>query len=154
VRSEEIEPFAVDRVARAVVHAERKAGRVVTCDLPDELTAVGRAADMAAVLRTLITVAGRKATAGIEVRGGLTDGAVIVRVEPAGADDLPLLAGNWEETCAEMFQTDRIDGDESLDVYVAARLLVEQGGDVWSAAERARFAVRLPVLSVGAQEVA
>jgi hypothetical protein len=155
VRSEEIEPFAVDRVARAVVHAERKAGRVVTSDLPAALTAVGRAADVAAALRTLIAVTGQKTTAGVEVRGGMIDGAVIVRVEPTGADDLPLLAANWEEIWAETFKPDRIDDDESLDVYVAARLLIEQGGDVWSAAGRTRFAVRLPVLSVtGAQEVA
>lgn len=155
VRSEEIEPFALDRVARAVVHAERKAGRVVTAELPVGLTAVGRAADVAAVLRTLVTVTSRKTTAGIEVRGGMTDGAVIVRVEPAGAEDLPLLTGKWEEIWAEGFKPDRIDDDELLDVYVAARLLVEQGGDLWSAAGRARFAVRLPALSVtGAQEVA
>ena len=155
VRSEEIEPFAVDRVARAVVHAERKAGRPVTSALPDGVTAVGRAADVAAVLRTLITVAGRKATAGIEVRGGMADGAVVVRVEPAGEDDLPLLAGNWQEIWADTFKPDRIGDDESLEVYVAARLLVEQGGDLWSAAGRARFAMRLPVPSMaGAQEVA
>jgi hypothetical protein len=110
---------------------------------------------VAAVLRTLITVAGRKATAGIEVRGGMTDGAVVVRVEPAGEDDLPLLAGNWQEIWADTFTPDRIGDDESLEVYVAARLLVEQGGDLWSAAGRARFAIRLPVPSmVGAQEVA
>ena len=54
VRTEEIQPFAVDGVARAVVHAERKAGRSVTAELPAGLNAVGRAADVAAVLRTLV----------------------------------------------------------------------------------------------------
>jgi hypothetical protein len=155
VRSEEIEPFAVDGVARAVVHAERKAGRAITSDLPAGLTAVGRAADVAAVLRTLVTVTGRKTTAGIQVRGEVTDGAVIVRVEPAGADDLPLLTGNWEEIWAETIKPDRNNDDESVDLYVAARLLAEQGADVWSTAGRARFAVRLPVLAVtGTQEEA
>jgi hypothetical protein len=153
VHSEDIVPFAVDAVGRAVVHAERKAGRVVSADLPTPLTAVGRAADVAAVLRTLVTVTGRKTTSGVHLRGELHDGAVIVRVEPAGAADLPLLTGNWDAIWAETFKPARSDDDESLDLYVAARLLAEQGADVWSTAGRARFAVRLPVVAArGSQE--
>ena len=148
VRSEEIEPFAVDDLARAVVHAERKAGRPVKSEVPSPLTAVGRAADVAAVLRTLVAVTGRKTSAEVQLRGEVLDGAVIVRVEPAGADELPLFTGNWEEIWTETFKPTRNDDEESVDLYVAARLLTEQGADVWSSAGRARFAVRLPLDSV------
>ncbi|MCA1844125.1 MAG: hypothetical protein LC792_13265, partial [Actinobacteria bacterium] len=153
VRSEEIEPFAVDGVARAVVHAERKEGRAVTSDVPSPLTAVGRAADVAAVLRTLVAVTGRRTTGEVQLRGAVHDGAVIVRVEPAGADELPLSAGNWEEIWAETFKATQNEDEESVDLYVAARLLAEQGADVWSTTGRAHFAVRIPSVS-GAQEEA
>jgi hypothetical protein len=155
VRSEEIEPFAVDGVVRAVVHAARKAGRPVKTDVPAPLTAVGRAADVTAVLRTLISVTARKSSGDVRLRGALDNGAVLLWVEPAGADDLPLLIGNWEEIWAESFKPTRNDDEESVDLYVAARLLAEQGADVWSTAGRARFAVRLPVEAVpGPQEEA
>src|SRR5437764_9068694 len=49
VSTEEIGAFAVDDVVRAVAHAERKAGRSVMVDVPARLSAVGRAADVAAV---------------------------------------------------------------------------------------------------------
>jgi hypothetical protein len=145
VRSEEIQPFAVDGVARAVVHAERKAGRSVTADLPAGLTAVGRAADVAGVLRTLIEVTARAAATGVRLRGGAQDGAVVGVVEPAGAEPPPLLAGSWEEIWAETFKASLAGDEEAIDLYVAARLLADQGADLWSStAGRARFAVRLP----------
>ncbi|MDQ1516220.1 MAG: hypothetical protein QOE80_2050 [Actinomycetota bacterium] len=145
VRSEEIQPFAVDGVARAVVHAERRAGRSVAADLPAGLTAVGRAADVAGVLRTLIAVTARKAATGVRLRGGVRDGAVVVVVEPSGADPHPLLTGSWEEIWAETFKPSLAGDEEAIDLYVAARLLADQGADLWSStAGRARFAVRLP----------
>ncbi len=155
VRSGEIEPFAVDGVAKAVVHAERKAGRPVKTEMPSPLTAVGRAADLTAVLRTLIAVTARKTTGEVQLRGEVHDGAVVVRVEPAGAADRPLLIGNWEEIRAETFKPTQNEDDAAIDLYVAARLLAEQGADVWSTTGRARFAVRLPVVAVsGVQEEA
>jgi hypothetical protein len=147
VRSEEIHPFAVDGVARAVVHAERKAGRRVTAQVPAPLTAVGRAADVVAVLRTLVTVAARKSAAGVQIRSEVEGGAVVVRVEPSAAEHLPLLAQSWEEIWAETFKVSLKGDEEAIDLYVAARLLAEQGADLWSTAGRSRFAVRLPVLA-------
>lgn len=145
VRSEEIQPFGLDSVARAVAHAERRTGWPVSAELPAQLTAVGRAADVAAVLRTLISVTGRKTDAGIQLLGEVSDGAVVVRVEPAGAEDLPLLTENWEGIWAESFKPARRDDEESIDLYVAARLLADQGADLWTVpGDRARFAVRLP----------
>lgn len=155
VRTEEIQPFAVDGVARAVVQAERKAGRSVTADMPTPLTAVGRSADVAAVLRTLVEASGRQSGAGVRLRGEVSEGAVLIRVEPQGVDDLPLLLGNWEEICVDTVKPDRLADEELIDLYVATRLLAEQGADLWSAAGRARFAVRLPVAAnTGSQEEA
>ena len=144
-RTEEIQPFALDGVARAVVHAERTAGRSVTANIPAGLTALGRAADTAGVLRTLVAVTGRKATAGVRLRGEVHDGAIVILVEPSGAEPLALLSSCWEEVWAESFKAS-VSGDEDvIDLYVAARLLADQGADLWSTVGRARFAVRLPV---------
>jgi len=156
VRSGEIEPFALDALARAVVHAERKVGRVVKSDVPTPLTAVGRAADVTAVLRTLVSVAARKyAGADVHLGAAVEGGAVVVRVEPAGVGELPLLIGNWEAIRTETFKPSQNEDEVSIDLYVAARLLAEQGADVWSTSGRARFAVRLPLAAVpGSQEEA
>jgi hypothetical protein len=156
VRSEEIATFAVDDLTRAVVHAERKAGRPIKADVPSPLTAVGRAADVTAVLRTLVSVTARgNAGADVHLRVVVEGGAVVVRVEAAGASELPLLIGNWEAIRAETFKPMQNEDDISIDLYVAARLLAEQGADVWSTSGRARFAVRLPLAAVpGSQEEA
>jgi hypothetical protein len=146
VRSGEIQPFAVDGVARAVVHAERKAGRKIGAELPAGLVALGGAADVAAVLRTLVTLTATKSAAGVQIRADHCDAAIVVRIEPADTvAPLPLLIGNWEQVWAESSKPFRQNDDESVDLYVAARLLAEQGADLWSTAERAGFAVRLPV---------
>jgi hypothetical protein len=145
VRAEEIQPFALDGVARAVVHAERRAGRAVTAEIPSPLTAMGRAADVAAVLRTLFDVTGRNTDAALQLRAETVAGVVVIRVEAQGADELPLLSGNWEEVSVESFKPGRTNDEDLIDLYVATRLLSEQGADLWSAAGRARFAVRLPV---------
>ena len=143
VRSAEIQPFAVADLARAVVHAERKAGRPVTATLAEGLTALGRAADAAAVLRTLVHITARD-HAGVRVASAAEGGAIVVRVEPADAADLPLLTNCWEEVWAGSFKFSSTDDDTTIDLYVAARLLGEQGADLWATAERDRFAVRLP----------
>jgi hypothetical protein len=144
IRMEEIHPFSVGDVVRAVVHGERRAGRTLAADVPAGLTAVGRAADVAAVLRTLAAVAGRKGTVDVQVRGELEAGAVVVSVEPAGTTRLPLLTRNWEEIRVESFKSPSNADEEVVDLFVAARLLADQGADLWSTAGRTRFAVRLP----------
>jgi hypothetical protein len=65
-------------------------------------------------------------------------------VEPSGAEPHPLLAGSWEEIWAESFKASLAGDEEAIDLYVAARLLADQGADLWSTAGRARFALRLP----------
>ena len=145
VRSAEIQPFAVADTARAVVHAERKAGRAVTAALADGLTAIGRAADAAAVLRTLVDATARNSAGDVRIVSAAEGGAIVVRVEPSGAEDLPLLTNCWDEVWAGSFKFSSSDDDTTIDLYVAARLLGEQGADLWATAERDRFAVRLPL---------
>jgi hypothetical protein len=144
VRAGEIEPFAVGGIARAVVHTERKAGRTVTAELPAEITALGRSADVAAVLRTVVGLTARQTAAGVTVRSEVQGGTVIILVEAAGAAHLPLLTNSWEDVSPGSFKS-AFNGDEtSTDLYVAARLLTDQGADLWSTAGRDRFLVRLP----------
>ncbi|MEW6476242.1 MAG: hypothetical protein AB1679_28620 [Actinomycetota bacterium] len=152
VRAEEIQPFAFDGVARAVAQAERRAGRTVRVDVASPLTAVGRAADVAAVLRTLLSVTGRKTGDDLLLRSDVVDSTVLVWVEPVGSEDLALLAESWEEIRVESFKPTDDNDDESIDLYVATRLLAEQGCDLWSAAGRSRFAVRLPAADTSSQE--
>lgn len=153
VRMEEIHPFSVGDVVRAVVHGERRAGRRLAAEVPAGLTAVGRAADVAAVLRTLVAVAGRKDTGSVQVRAELQAGAVALFVEPVGTTGLPLLARNWEEIRVESFKSPSTADEEREDLFVAARLLADQGADLWSTAGRTRFAVRLPVPTTPSPEV-
>ncbi len=149
VRTEEINPFDLERVTRAVVHAERKAGRAVTSTVPAGLTAVGRVADVAGVLRTLVAVVQRHpdAAGGVQLRSEIAGNDVVVRVEPAGAAVLPLLSGNWDGIRVEAFKPSADADEEMVDLFVAARLLADQGADLWSTPGRTRFAVRLSALT-------
>jgi hypothetical protein len=145
VRSEDIGAFTVESVVAAVVRAERRAGRAVGADVPNDLRAVGRAADVAAVLRTLVQVVDRNARSGVQLRGGVHGGAVVVRIEPAGTGELPLSIGKWKPLWMEAFPAQVSEEEGSVDLYGAARLLAEQGADLWTTEARTYFAVRLPI---------
>lgn len=143
-RAGEIEPFAIGGIVRAVVHAERKAGRTVTADLPAEIIALGRSADVAAVLRTLVALTAGRGSAAVTIGAEAQGGVVTVRVGATAAPDLPLLTDCWEDVSPGSFKS-AFDKDEAgIDLYVAARLLIDQGADAWSTAGRDRFVVRLP----------
>jgi hypothetical protein len=139
----EIRPFDLERVTRAVVHGERKAGRAVTTAVPAGLSAVGRAADMAGVLRTLVAVVGRHNAGAVRLRAETAGEALVVCVEPAEEGVLSLLSGNWDGIRVEAFKPSADADEEMVDLFVAARLLADQGADLWSAPGRTRFAVRL-----------
>ncbi|HVW34661.1 MAG TPA: hypothetical protein VHL53_19165 [Acidimicrobiia bacterium] len=148
-RSEDIAPFAVTEVVRAVAHAERKAGRSLRTEVPADLSAVGRVGDVTAVLRTLTAslATGPAGGAGLQIRAEEAGGAAVLVIEAAGVEPLPLLSGSWEEIRASSFKISSRADEEEINLFVAARLLGEQGGDLWSTAGRARFAVRLTVLA-------
>jgi hypothetical protein len=144
VRMEEIQEFGIDTVVQSVVRTERKAGMAVSSAVPAGLRAVGRATDLAVVLHTLIrSPRVRFDGAPVILRGECRDGAVVLLVEPAG-----LTADSLIESPDRMEPELGPDsGADALDLYVAARLMGEQGGDVWTATHaggRVSFGVRLP----------
>jgi hypothetical protein len=153
VRAEEIQPFDVAGLARGVAHAERKGDRTIRTEIPNGHSAVGRAADVAAVLRTLIAVTHRKSPTVVQVRGEVTDGVIVIQIEPAG-EHRPLLSQSWEQIWADSFKSSLRGDEDTVDLYVAARLLAEQGADLWATAGRTRFAVRLPAADSGPKEEA
>ena len=149
VRTEEIQPFDVADVVRAVAHAERKGGRTLTADVPAGLRAVGRSADLAAVLRTLAAITGSAGPGGIraqvqvQAQADVKDGAIVLVVGPSGGEEGPLLSQSWDPIRAESFKISSRADEKEMNLFVAARLLTEQGADLWSTSGRARFAVRL-----------
>ncbi|HYT40088.1 MAG TPA: hypothetical protein VEN99_11285 [Acidimicrobiia bacterium] len=149
IRPDEIGPFAADAVAGAVVHAERKVGRTVTAEVPAGLAALGRSADVVAVLRTLCAAAAPGVTGqgpGARIRGEMHDGAVVLHVEPAYVAAWSLSVGPWRHIQAEsLCSLSEGDEQDGVDLYVAARLLADQGADLWTVRGVGhRFAVRLP----------
>lgn len=154
VRMEEIEDFGVDTVVRSVVHSERRLGRSVTTAIPAGLRGVGRATDLAVVLHTLIRSPHIRTGGGpVVVRGARRGAAVLVLVEAAGLAPDPLsVPADWSDDSL-MAPFARLEPElllatgETLDLYVAVRLMTEQMGDVWTATRPdggVSFAIRLP----------
>ena len=81
---EEIQPVAVDRLAMAVAHSERRSGMAVASDVPQGLTATGRAVDLGVVLRILLRSTAAATEGPVKVRGETGDGTVTLFVEPDG----------------------------------------------------------------------
>jgi hypothetical protein len=78
------------------------------------------------------------AGAAVGLRAEALSSVIVLRVEPVGCVDLPLDTATWQPVLLEA-----TDPEAGVDLYVAARLLAEQGGDLWAAAGP-RFVVRLP----------
>jgi hypothetical protein len=161
VRMEEIEEFGVDTVVRSVVHSERRLGVSVTTAFPAGLRGVGRAADLAVVLHTLIRSPRiRPGCAPLVVRGARQGDAILLLVEAAGLGPDPLVVSPDRLDGSLMAPFDRLEpelgheaGEDALDLYVAARLMSEQGGDIWTATRPgggASFGVRIPAAEAAA----
>jgi hypothetical protein len=149
IRPDEIAPFAADAVARSVVHAERKAGRTIAAALPAGLNALGRSADVITVLHTLCGSLSASASGhdpAVRITGEAQDGAVVLYVETADADASPLSVENWRYIQVESLCSGAEAGEQDKSaLYVAARLLADQGADLWATSGAVRrFAVRLP----------
>jgi hypothetical protein len=142
---EEIAAFDLESAVRAVVHAERKAGRRVTPSVPAGLRVVGRVADVVAVLRTLVGVVAAN-HGDVRIRAEVDGPAAIILVEPAATDLVTTLPGNCGSVVGEILNwTVQDDDGETTDLYVAVRLLADQDADLWTSGPRGRrFAVRLP----------
>lgn len=146
IRFDEIHEFSVDSVARSVLHAERKLGVPVTDAVPVDLKGVGRPADLAVALRTLVRSAqARSGARSVVLRGERRGEAIVLLLEPADLGPPPptFSAG----PVAPQLELDPDAAEAALDLCVASRLMGEQGGDVWTvrhAGGEVTFGVRLP----------
>lgn len=140
LRIEGTADLALDTLCRSLVHAEQRAGAQVTTAVPDGLRAVGRPDDLGVVLRTLLRT--MRPQQPLVVRGEHHGATVALIVQPAS-----VAAGPATTDWAPVVPTALAVGDDALDLYIATRLLAEQGADLLIASHRGglvSFAVRLP----------
>jgi signal transduction histidine kinase len=139
--------FDVATTVGPVVVCQRAAGLEVEAAIPAGLCAVGRAAEVAEVVQSLLENARRHAPGSpVTVSARRRGNHVELRVEDRG----PGVAPSSHDRIFRRGVTSRVDGT-GLGLYVARRLLREQGGDV-SVEDRvgggASFVVVLPAASL------
>jgi nitrogen-specific signal transduction histidine kinase len=134
VQVDEIEEFDVAAMVHSVVKAEEHAGADVQSSLSTGLRGMGRAGDVAAVLRLLVRAARVGSRGPVAIRGRSEGGTVRLVVEATGSAVSPIV-------------TSAQDANGELDLHIAARLMSEQGGAVWTSGRQnghISFGVRLP----------
>jgi signal transduction histidine kinase len=138
VRPEEVEELDIDQVVRSIVAAERDSNVAVTSAVPAGLRGVGCAADLAVVVQILIRLAqGRP----VVVRGSQERGFIILTVEATDSSLVGCPVGPLQD---------------SLDLEVASRLMVEHGGTVSMGDANGHgvlFGLRLPAVSIADLEM-
>jgi signal transduction histidine kinase len=121
--------FRLTEAFAAVITCARWQGSTVSCDIPEHLVAIGQPAETAQVLQNLLQNAARYAGGEVVVRASLRDERVVLRVE----DDGP---GIPEDERTEIFtrgmrgSTAGSAPGSGLGLYISARLMREQGGDI------------------------
>lgn len=141
--------FRVTEALAAVVTSARSQGSTVTVDVADHLIAVGQPASTAQVLQNLLQNARRYAGGHIDVRASLEGDQVVIRVE----DDGPGIAPEERQRIFRRGLRGTTAGNEpgsGLGLYISARLMHEQGGDLDvedGASGGACFVVTLPGFS-------
>jgi signal transduction histidine kinase len=143
---ENVAPYELGSTLDPIVSCRRLAGADITVDVPDGLFVLGRRHDLAEVVQNLLDNAARHAPSSpVLVRAGTELGNVVVRVEDRGPGVAP---SEWET----IFQRGRrgssgSSGGSGLGLYVARRLMRDQGGDLWVEGRPgggASFALYLP----------
>jgi signal transduction histidine kinase len=141
-----VAPYDVGSTLEPIINCRRLAGTDITVDVPDGLFVLGRRHDLAEVVQNLLDNAARHAPSSpVLVRAGAELGNVVVRVEDRGPGVAP---SEWET----IFQRGRrgttgSPGGSGLGLYVARRLMRDQGGDLWVEGRPgggASFALYLP----------
>jgi signal transduction histidine kinase len=121
--------FRLTEAFAAVITCARWQGSTVACDIPEHLVAIGQPAETAQVLQNLLQNAARYAGGEVLVRASLHGERVVLRVE----DDGP---GIPEDERTEIFtrgmrgSTAGSAPGSGLGLYISARLMREQGGDI------------------------
>ncbi|HVL98851.1 MAG TPA: HAMP domain-containing sensor histidine kinase [Egibacteraceae bacterium] len=123
-------PFKVAESLAPVVTGARTHGAGVLVDIDDELTAFGRWADTAEVVQNLIENARRYAPGSpVVVRARRECDRVLVRVEDRGPGVAPEQREAIFRRGVRGKQGDGVAGS-GLGLYVSARLMRDQGGDL------------------------
>lgn len=146
VRSEVVDTFAVGEVARSVAHASRKRqGPRVTVEVPADLKGVGRPADVAATINTLLRSAQvRSGARPVVLRGERRGSEVVLLLEPGDLAPPPPVVFSGPVADLDL---DPDADDDLFDLCMASRLMGAQGGDVWAARHAGgavSFGLRLP----------
>ena len=140
--------FRVAEAIAAVVTCQRSLGAWIVVEVPDELVAVGSPTDTAEVVQNLLQNAHRYAGGRITISAALDGNRVAIRV----ADEGPGVDRHDRERIFERGVRgrggERTEGS-GLGLYVSARLMQEQGGDLRvedrnGAAAGACFVAELP----------
>ena len=143
----EVAPFSLAESLAPIVASERARGVVVDLRVPGHLNVIGRASATEQVMQSLFDNARRYAPdSRMTVRAEEDDGWVILRIEDRGPGVPP-------EQREAIFRRG-VRGDSALDVagsglglYVAAKLMQEQGAELWvddRPGGGASFAMALP----------
>jgi signal transduction histidine kinase len=121
--------FRVTEALAALVTCARSQGASVHLDVPDHLVALGNPAETAQVLQNLFQNAHRYAGGEISVRATLEGDEVVVRVE----DDGPGIPEHERDLIFERGvrgTTSEATAGSGLGLYVSARLMRDQGGEL------------------------
>ena len=152
----EMAAFSIAESLAPLIATERARGTVIDADVPGNLDVIGRAGATEQAMQTIFDNARRYAAGSkLTVRAHREGKWVILRIEDRG----PGVAPDQREA---IFRRG-VRGDAALDVagsglglYVAAKLMQEQAGELW-VDERpgggASFALALPAASVGQEPV-
>ena len=152
----DIAPFSVAESLAPLVATERARGTVIDVDVAGDLDVIGRAGATEQAMQTIFDNARRYAAGTtLTVRGYREGSWVILRIEDRGPGVAP-------EQREAIFRRG-VRGDAALDVagsglglYVAAKLMQEQAGEMWvdeRAGGGASFALALPAASVSQEAV-
>jgi len=144
-------PFDVAATVMPIVVCQRAVGLVIETDIPRGLRATGRASEIAEVVQSLLENARRHAPGSPTTVSASRRGSHLeIRVEDRG----PGIAPSSHDRIFRRGVTSRDDGT-GLGLYVARRLVREQGGDI-RVEDRvgggASFVVVLPAVSLAARQ--
>ncbi|MDQ3974618.1 MAG: HAMP domain-containing histidine kinase [Actinomycetota bacterium] len=148
-------PFHIAEAVGHVVTCARSQGASVLCNLPRELQAVGRPADVAEVVQNLLENARRYAPGSpVRVRADRSGDRVVVRIEDRG----PGIPADQRDEIFERGRRGSTAGDtpgSGLGLFVSRQLLRDQDGELWvddRPGGGASFALQLPAAEPDAAE--
>lgn len=145
---EELEPFTLIHAVEPVILLEQSNGFDLACRINPSLRALGRPKETAQVLRNLLDNARLYAPGSpVVVRAERRDDWVVLLVEDEGPG---VPAGERHSIFERSRRGTTSDGTDGsgLGLYVARRLMREQGGDLWvtdRAGGGASFVLSLPI---------